>query len=121
MRLRIAALVGALPVAALAGGDAVPGQDPLYPLLMPIENYYCTDAKGARHEIGQVACLAPTSCQNFLARCELATNKAIWRKVQDGCPMTSAEGLLERLKPGRHAGAVDAEISTPETQPANNG
>lgn len=69
----------------------------LYPPLPGIE-YYCTDSQGQRVELGAVICVS-ASCTTWMAKCEMtASNRmAMWRKVQDGCPMSTLE-RLDRLK-----------------------
>ena len=67
----------------------------LYPQMPGVE-YYCRDATGTRHEIGQTICIT-ASCLTWFARCDMAANNnlAMWRKLQDGCPTAS---LIDRLK-----------------------
>ena len=76
----------ALPLPSLAD-DASRDVAELYPTLPGVE-YYCTDATGARREIGDVICIA-ASCQTWVARCEVSLNTPTWRKVGDGCPGVS--------------------------------
>jgi len=71
----------------------------LYPPLPGVE-YFCTNAEGARVEVGGVLCFT-ASCQTWMARCEMTSSNrmAIWRKMQDGCPGASLDGsVLGRLK-----------------------
>ncbi|KMW56733.1 hypothetical protein AIOL_001688 [Candidatus Rhodobacter oscarellae] len=84
-----------LPNAAMAQGKSMAE---LYPPLPGVE-YYCTDSHGERVELGQVICVS-ASCSTWMARCEMtASNRmAMWRKMQDGCPMASAGTVLERLR-----------------------
>ena len=66
---------------------------------MPGVEYYCTDATGARREIGDVICIT-ASCQVWVARCEVSLNNPTWRKLSDGCPGVSAKpmGVMDRLE-----------------------
>jgi len=70
----------------------------LYPPMPGVE-YYCTDAQGSRVELGQIICVN-ASCQIWMARCEMAVSNgtAMWRKVQDGCPVAGANDTLKRLQ-----------------------
>ncbi|MGF1446080.1 MAG: hypothetical protein ACFBRM_07740 [Pikeienuella sp.] len=45
---------------------------------------YCTDSRGARVEVGELACLQ-IGGRNVLSRCEKARNLVIWRHQSDGC------------------------------------
>lgn len=47
---------------------------------------YCTDSKGRRVEMGEVACLTIGSRQ-FTARCEMSLNNPMWRHEAEGCPL----------------------------------
>nr|WP_084140630.1 MULTISPECIES: hypothetical protein [Palleronia] len=45
---------------------------------------YCTDADGARVEMGQSVCLS-VGGREFMARCEMSLNVPMWREVSAGC------------------------------------
>jgi len=82
----------------LAGPAFADGPEPkcfaeLYPTLPGVE-YYCNDANGVRFELGQVICVS-TSCQTWMARCDMSLNNPTWRKISDGCPSVS---LIDRIK-----------------------
>lgn len=110
----------------VAGGPALAGNGPMKfehrkkspdaPPLRPIE-YYCTDAEGKRHELGDVICIT-TSCYSQLARCGMSLNNPAWRKLQDGCPGASLHDPYELLDPAFDPAAIDPQISTPEAQPS---
>ena len=87
----------ALPQLAMAQ-DTGTTMVELYPPMPGVE-YYCTDATGARREIGDVICIT-ASCQVWVARCEVSLNNPTWRKLSDGCPGVSAKpmGVMERLE-----------------------
>lgn len=80
-------LIAAAPAAAQTYNFDYPGVD-----------RYCTDATGARHELGEVLCLRRSCGNDVLARCEMAQNNVIWREIQQGCPAASLIPLLPRLK-----------------------
>ena len=65
----------------------------LYPP-MPGVDYFCTDAHGARYELGQTICIT-ASCQTWMATCTMSLNNPNWRKISEGCPVA---GLLDRLR-----------------------
>lgn len=46
---------------------------------------YCTDSKGQRVEMGQLACLIIGS-KRVLARCDMSVNNPTWRHESEGCP-----------------------------------
>ncbi len=46
---------------------------------------YCTDTRGQRVELGQMACLIIGS-RRVLARCDMSVNNPIWREESEGCP-----------------------------------
>ena len=71
----------------------------LYPALPGVE-YYCTNAEGARIELGGVICVT-ASCSTWMAKCEMAASNrmAMWRKTQDGCPAVSVLDRLKAIKP----------------------
>ena len=48
-------------------------------------DYYCTDSKGQRVEMGETACLIIGS-RRMLARCEISVNSPAWREESEGCP-----------------------------------
>ena len=87
----------ALPLSANAQ-DAGKSTAELYPPMPGVE-YYCTDATGARRELGDVICIA-ASCQTWVARCEVSLNTPTWRKLSDGCPGVSLmpQTMLARLR-----------------------
>lgn len=84
-RERMRALATLLLLAAPAAADVVgPGGR--------VIECYCTDAGGARVEIGQRICLSVDG-RAFLALCDMSLNVPIWRDTGEGClgaelPMT---------------------------------
>ncbi len=48
-------------------------------------DYYCTDSKGKRVEMGETACLI-TGSRRVLARCDISVNSPAWREESEGCP-----------------------------------
>ena len=46
---------------------------------------YCTDSKGQRVEMGELACLIIGS-KRLLARCDISVNSPAWRYQSGGCP-----------------------------------
>lgn len=58
--------------------------DELYPPMPGVE-YYCMDAHGKRHELGDTICVS-AQCTTWIARCETVLNNPTWRKLSDGCP-----------------------------------
>ena len=84
---------------------------------MPGVDYYCTDATGARREMGDVICVV-AGCQTWLAKCGMSANNPTWRKVQDGCPGASLGDKFRLLDPTLDAGPVNPQISTPEAEPS---
>ena len=93
---------------AQSGSAARPGsggfrhreKSPDAPPLPKIE-FYCTDSKGARRELGALLCIR-TGCREVLARCEMALNNPIWRELQEGCP-AAALSPIPQPPPTRHA------------------
>lgn len=64
---------------------------------------YCTDAKGARVEIGDVICLS-VGGRDFLAQCDMSQNVPAWRDIGEGClssraAPSAAQSVLQILKP----------------------
>ncbi|MHA1527993.1 MAG: hypothetical protein ACTSVG_03160 [Alphaproteobacteria bacterium] len=47
--------------------------------------YYCTNSKGQRIEIGETACLAIGS-RRVPARCGISVNSPAWREESGDCP-----------------------------------
>ncbi|MFQ5565393.1 MAG: hypothetical protein ACE5EU_03425 [Paracoccaceae bacterium] len=47
--------------------------------------YYCTDSKGQRVEMGETACLTIGS-RRVTARCGISVNSPAWRAESEGCP-----------------------------------
>ena len=76
-----AAILGLCALPAFAAGT--------YPSGKPVE-CFCTDAKGARVDLGDTVCLS-ISGRDFLAQCQMSLNVPMWREVQQGC-VTSAIG-----------------------------
>jgi hypothetical protein len=74
---------------------------------------YCTDTTGSRIEIGEMTCLHVDG-KTFMAQCRMALNVPIWRKVSDGCVMSS---LPQRVQPTLHARLVDAHVRPAVAQP----
>jgi len=48
-------------------------------------DYYCTDSKGRRVEMGETACLIIGS-RRVPARCDISVNSPAWREESGGCP-----------------------------------
>ncbi len=48
-------------------------------------DYYCTDTKGQRVEMGETACLI-IGLRRVLARCDISVNSPAWREESEGCP-----------------------------------
>ncbi len=86
----------AAPAGASDGNFRHRERAPDAPPLPKIE-YYCTDAEGARRELGEVICIR-AGCRSWLARCEMSLNSPMWREIRDGCPGVSLEG--RRAGPG---------------------
>ncbi len=82
-------------------------------------DYYCTDSKGKRVEMGETACLI-TGSRRVLARCDISVNSPAWREESEGCsvppgatgsgssssgtlyvPCGSCDARHQRLKKGR--------------------
>lgn len=94
---RIFALIVLVPTLVNAEGFKHAAKNGTAPPLRVIE-LYCTDTNGERHELGEVMCLNVSSCQQFLAKCDMSLNNVMWRQIQEGCPAASAEpALIERL------------------------
>jgi len=47
--------------------------------------YFCTDSKGKRVEIGAEACLA-IDARRVPARCDISVNSPAWREESGSCP-----------------------------------
>jgi len=92
----LSVLLFALPLPAFAQGTEM-SQAELYPPMPGVE-YYCTDASGARREIGDVICIS-ASCTTWVARCEVSLNNPTWRKLSDGCPGVALEPADNTLGP----------------------
>ncbi|WP_275567033.1 hypothetical protein [Psychromarinibacter sediminicola] len=97
MKRCLAALL-LLPGPALAQAAPDPAGRPEGFAPMEGVEYYCTDADGARHEIGAVICIT-AGCDTWLARCGMSLNNPTWRWVQDGCPGVSLHDRLKLLQP----------------------
>jgi len=65
---------------------------------LPKIEFYCTDSKGDRRELGEVICIT-ASCKTWLAKCDMSLNNVMWREIQQGCPTASAIERLNRLRP----------------------
>ncbi|MBV1868166.1 MAG: hypothetical protein KUG69_09710 [Marinosulfonomonas sp.] len=65
---------------------------------LPKIEYYCTDATGARRELGEVICIN-ASCLTWMAKCGMSLNNAVWRKLQDGCPTADLRTRIRALMP----------------------
>lgn len=75
-------------------------------------DYFCTDAQGARHEMGEVVCLINNSCsQAWLAKCDMSLNNPMWRKIQDGCPTATLFERFERLQPAQYSLPVNTSVA----------
>lgn len=85
----------ALFLPGFASAGSMPSRTPGTYTPMEGVEYYCTDADGARVELGQVICIR-ASCLTWLARCDMSLNIPMWRKVQDGCPAAGSD-ILDRL------------------------
>ena len=94
--LRILLVLLAVPTLSFAEG-LKEGELATGVMRMPGVEYFCTDTVGKRHEIGEVMCLNATSCQQFLAKCDMSLNNPMWRQVQEGCP-TAGGSFLDRLQ-----------------------
>lgn len=107
--IRIAAMLAATCAAALpalpARADGTTGGKTV--------ECYCTDTAGDRVEIGQMICLHVDG-KTFMARCEMALNVPIWRKVSGECVTSS---LPQRLQPTRHARLVHTHVGLAIAQP----
>ncbi len=95
---RILAALLLLPGAALAQAVPDPAGRPGDFAPMDGVEYFCTDADGARHELGEVICIT-AGCDTWLARCDMSLNNPTWRRVQDGCPGVSLYRRLQLLQP----------------------
>jgi len=82
------AAAAALAVAAPAGAEEPrPGAGTVLPPAKEGHAYpecYCTDSRGQRVEVGQLACLQIGQRQ-ITSRCEKARNLVIWRHQEEGC------------------------------------
>jgi hypothetical protein len=110
---RYVALLVLVPTLSVAQGFKHREKSPDAPPL-PVIEYYCTDATGARRELGEVICIT-ASCQTILARCEMSLNNPMWREIQKGCPAASLDDPLQLLDPGFDPGPVNPLISHPKT------
>lgn len=54
---------------------------------------YCTDATRQRLELGATTCLV-IGGKPFLAQCQMSLNVPMWRKLRDGCPVSSLPSPL---------------------------
>ena len=95
--LRLAFILLLLPGAVLSEGFKHRIKSPDAPPL-PVIEFYCTDSVGARREMGEFLCIT-ASCQTWMARCEMALNNPVWRKVQDGCPGVGIFDRINALRP----------------------
>jgi len=66
---------------------------------------YCTDASGARVELGETICL-DVGGRMFMAQCQMSLNVPMWREVSPGCLSSS----LQRGQQPLQSFAVDAQI-----------
>lgn len=78
-------------------------------------DYFCTGGNGERYELGQIICITASSCQVWLAKCDMSLNNPMWRKVQDGCPVASLIDRIHALQPGYYSRPVYSEIPNPKT------
>ena len=78
-------------------------------------DYFCTGSDGERHELGEIVCLASSTCQVWLAKCGMSLNNPMWRKVQDGCPVASWIERIHALQPVFNARPVYTAIANPKT------
>ena len=72
---------------------------------LPKIELYCTDATGARRELGEVICIT-ASCQTWMAKCDMSLNNVMWRKVQDGCPTADLRERIRSLTPPSQRPAI---------------
>ena len=94
---RITAIVLLFPTLCLAEGPQKTSNSGFVP--MPGVEYFCTDSQGSRHELGEIMRLSPSSCQQFLAKCDMSLNNSMWRQIQEGCPAASLDrSVLDRLE-----------------------
>jgi hypothetical protein len=96
-----------LPASALAGetGNSVTTKNQTKYFTA---DAHCRDARGQRHELGEVICIT-ASCLTWMAKCELALNNAIWRKTQEGCPSASLYDRFLGLKPAMSVAPAGAK------------
>ena len=115
---RVFALALLVPASAHAEGFQHREKAADAPPLPKIE-FYCTDGRGERRELGEVICIT-ASCQTWTAKCDMSLNNVMWRKLQDGCPAASLDPSpserLQRLFPSANPRLVDTEIASTETQ-----
>ena len=78
-------------------------------------DYYCTGGDGERYELGEITCITASSCQVWLAKCDMSLNNPMWRKVQDGCPVASIIERIQALQPGFDSRPVYTAIVKPKT------
>ncbi len=57
---------------------------------------YCTNASGARIELGETICLHVDG-KLFMAQCQMSLNVPMWRKLQDGCAVSSLQSSARTL------------------------
>ena len=67
---------------------------------------FCTDAVGARVEMGQSICLT-VGGRAYIARCEMVLNNPAWRDTGADCTLSN---LRERLKPSLYPRSVHPKI-----------
>jgi len=103
---RIFALAVILPTLTYAEGIKHAAQNGKAPPRRVIE-LYCTDTNGDRHELGEVMCLNVSSCQQFLAKCDMSLNNVMWRQIQEGCPTARAKpSLMDRFNSLKSGGPI---------------
>jgi hypothetical protein len=111
---RIAGLLLLIPQLSLAQGLQQSGASAGALSKHPYD-YYCTGSNGERYELGEVICITASSCQVWLAKCDMSLNNPMWRKVQDGCPTASLLDRIHALQPGFDPGLVYSAIASPKT------
>ena len=111
---RIAGLLYLIPQLLLAQG-VPPGGASGGTLSKGPYDYYCTGGNGERYELGEVICINASSCQVWLAKCDMSLNNPMWRKIQDGCPVASLLERIHALQPGFDPGPVDSGVASPKT------
>lgn len=78
-------------------------------------DYFCTGGNGERYELGEITCITASSCQVWLAKCDMSLNNPMWRKIQDGCPVASVIDRLHALQPGFDSRPIYTAIANPKT------